>query len=109
MVDKLPSIILFSLFVCSTIYNIFQTEKIYKQVSRRRTEKENSWQKEYYLKTQREWRAWKVQETESRSVELKLEEGMTTGRWCKVGKELRPGSLGQIIMRKLLKGVYISF
>lgn len=48
--------------------------------------------------------AQSVQETQSSSAELKLEEGMYTGRrWCKVEKELSPEIMGQIIMRKLLR------
>lgn len=51
-------------------------------------------------------RAQSVQEIQSRSVELKLEEGMLTNRrWCKVGKELRPEITRQIIIRKPLRRV----
>lgn len=62
--------------------------------------------KRIYVKPQREARARSVQETQSRSVELKLEEGtLTSGRWCKVAKALGPGGMGQIIMWKPLKRV----
>ena len=102
---KLSSIYYF-LYLCLIFWNIYSLKKLKEWVGRQRTEGENFWQKQQHERPKKEGRAQSVQEIQSRSVELKLEEGMLTNRrWCKVGKELRPEITRQIIIRKLLRRV----
>lgn len=103
---KLSSIILFSVSLFNFLKYLQLKKNLKEWVGRQRTEGENFRQKQQHERPEKKGRAQSVQEIQSRSVELKLEEGMLTNRrWCKVGKELRPEITHQIIIRKPLRRV----